>query len=60
MSQMKDIPTHQNYHKAMIFTEHYSDISYVHLQKSLTSNETVQAKRDLDTYIQKLGVKIRH
>ena len=60
ISQLKVRHKNQLYHVAMIFTDHYSNIRYVHLQKSITSEYIVQPKIYLEAYIQKLGVNIRH
>ena len=60
ISQVKGRPTKQCYHAATIFTDHYSGLSYVHLQKSLTSEVTVKAKRAFEAYSQNVGFKIRH
>jgi hypothetical protein len=35
-------------------------LSYVHLQKSLTSKETVEAKEAFKAYARSFGIKIRH
>ena len=37
-----------------------SDLSYMHLQKTFASEETVQAKRYFYAYIQKVGTKIKY
>ena len=51
-------PTNQRYPAAKIFMYHYSDLSPLHLQNSLTYEDTVQAKRYFEVYSQKLGFKI--
>ena len=38
-----------------IFTDHYSDIRYLHLHTSLTYYKTVQSKKAFKFYIQKIG-----
>jgi hypothetical protein len=57
---MKGWLTNQQYHIATIFVDHYSRLSYVHLQKSNTSSETVMAKQAFKGYAYTMGVKIQH
>ena len=60
MAQLKGRITRQRYTCATIFVDHYSDLSYVHLQRSLSSNETVDAKRSFESYARKHHVRILH
>jgi hypothetical protein len=60
VGQMKGWLTNQRYHVATVFVDHYSRISYVHLQKSDTSAETVIAKQALEGYACTMGVQIQH
>ena len=41
IAQLKGVPTTQRYTAATIFVDHFSRLSYVHLQRSLTSDDTV-------------------
>jgi hypothetical protein len=45
---------------ATVFVDHYSDMSYVHLQKSTSASETVKAKKAFEQHAQTYGVAIRH
>ena len=45
---------------AAIFTDHFSDLSYVHLQHSLTVEDTIKAKAAFEAYSLSHGVKIKH
>jgi hypothetical protein len=45
IGQLKGFPTTQRYMAATIFVDHFSRLSFVHLQQSLTSGDTVKAKR---------------
>ena len=58
--QLKGRHTNNHYHTETIFTEHYSDLLHVNLQKSLNSEETVQSNKEFLAYNQKLGLKIRY
>ena len=44
IAKMKGIPTKSRYRGATIFVDQYSGLSYVHLQKTLSGDETVLAK----------------
>ena len=60
IAQLKGKLTRQRYKYATIFVDQYSDLSYVHLQRHLTSDETVQAKLAFEAYARSMGVSIRH
>ena len=60
IAQLKGKLTKRRYKNATIFVDHYSDLSYVHLQSSLDSNETLQAKNAFEAYARKMGVQILH
>ena len=60
IAQLKGIPTKARYRAATIFVDHYSGLSYVHLQTSLSSEDTVRAKKAFEAYAETFGVIIRH
>ena len=60
IAQLKGKLTRRRYKHATIFVDHYSDLSYVHLQETLSSNETVQAKHAFEAYARKYNVKLLH
>ena len=60
IAQMKGLPRKERYWGATIFVDHYSDITFVHLQKSLNALETIEAKRAFERWSNSCGVKIRH
>ena len=60
IAQLKGIPTRARYNSAAIFVDHSSGLSYVHLQKALTSNETVEAKKAFEVFMATHGVTIKH
>ena len=45
IAQLKGRVTKLRYKYATVFTDHFSDYKYVHLQESITSAEIVSAKR---------------
>jgi hypothetical protein len=60
IAQLKGKLTTQRYKYATIFVDQYSKYSYVHLQKTLTSEETVQAKQAFEKRAQLFNVTIQH
>jgi hypothetical protein len=60
IGQMKGHPTKSRYLVATVFVYHYSNLSYVHLQISTTSEETVQAKVAFERYANSFGIRIQH
>ena len=60
IAQMKGIPTKARYTGATIFVDHFSDITYVHLQKSLSAAETIEAKHAFERWTNSCGVKVTH
>ena len=60
IAQLKGIPTKHRYHYATIFVDHYSRLSYVHLQRELTSEETVQGKKAFEHFAKSHNVTIEH
>jgi hypothetical protein len=57
ISQLKGTLTRKTYKAATVFVDHFSRMSYVHLQESLTSADTVEAK---EAYAINMGVRIQH
>ena len=60
ISQLKGIPTMQRYTAATVFVNHFSRLLFVHLQRSLTSDDTVRAKRAFERFCESHGVKVLH
>ena len=52
--------TKKRYTCVTIFVNHFSGFTYVHLQISINTEETLKAKRDFQIYYESLGVKILH
>jgi hypothetical protein len=60
IAQTKGKLTTMRYKFATIFVDHFSNLSFVYLQKRLTSLETVQAKVAFEHYCRLHGVKVLH
>jgi Reverse transcriptase (RNA-dependent DNA polymerase) len=60
VAQMKGFITGQRYTGATIFVDHFSNLSFVYLQKGLTIVETLEAKAAFERYASAHGVTIRH
>ena len=60
IAQLKGRPTKSRYKYATVFVDHYSDLSFVFLQKSITSAETLRAKLAFEAFADRHGVRIVH
>ena len=61
IAQLKSpVLTRRRYHVATIFVDHYSSLSYVYLQETQTSQDTLTAKQAFEAYARDHGVKIQH
>ena len=60
VAQLKGLLTTQCYNYATIFVDQYSKLSFVFLQKRITSAETVLAKQSFERFAWDHGVKILH
>jgi Reverse transcriptase (RNA-dependent DNA polymerase)/GAG-pre-integrase domain len=60
VAQMKGFITGQRYTGATIFVDHFSNLSFVYLQKGLTIAETLEAKAAFERYASAHGVTVRH
>ena len=60
IAQMKGRITKRRYKYATIFTDHFSNYTYVHLQETLTSADTIKAKEAFEAHSRSLGVIIQH
>ena len=58
IAQLKGKLTKQRYKYATVFVDQFSDLSYAHLQRSITSSETVEGKLAFEAYARSMGVKI--
>jgi GAG-pre-integrase domain len=60
VGQLKGIPTTKRYRVATVFVDHLSGMSYVHLQSSTSSKETLEAKREFEKYARSFRVVVQH
>ena len=60
IAQLKGIPTTKRYKAATVFIDHYSCLLYIHLQSTLSSEDTLQAKEAFERYCESNGVKVIH
>ena len=60
VGQIKGWLTRVRYDSATVFVDHYSGLSYVHVQKSPNGEETVLAKKTLGTWCRTYSVTFRH
>jgi GAG-pre-integrase domain len=60
IAQLKGSLTRMRYRYVTVFTDHFSDLSYVHLQKTIKSAETLEAKDAFEAYAKSVGVSIQH
>ena len=57
---MRRFMTKQRYTCATIFVDHYSDLTFTYLQKTLSIADTIKAKKAFETFSRRHGVKIQH
>ena len=60
IAQFKGVLTKDQYRASTVFVDHFSRFIYIHLQRGLTSAETVQAKRAFEAFAQAHGATIKH
>ena len=60
VAQLKGLLTTQRNNYATIFVDEFSKLSFVFLQKRITSAETVPAKQSFERFARDHGVKILH
>ncbi len=60
IAQLKGYPTKERYNAATIFVDHYSDLTFCHLQINVGAKETINAKEAFERYCNSNGVMVRH
>jgi hypothetical protein len=58
IAQMKGWLTKKRYRVATIFVDHYSGLSYVHMQKTTNAAETLEAKKAFERFALRHGVQV--
>ena len=52
IAQLKGLLIQKRYQYVTVFIDQYSRLSYIHLQKAITSEEMVQAKKAFKRYVE--------
>jgi hypothetical protein len=60
VAQLKGRPMIKRYPAATVFVDHFSGLSYVHLQKSTSADEMIEARDCFERYAASKGVRILH
>eukprot|EP00957_Ditylum_brightwellii_P055249 4187533-Ditylum_brightwellii.AAC.1 len=60
VAQLKGRLTIKRYTAATIFIDHYSRLTYVHLQYDSSSKHTLEAERVFEIWSENVGVEIEH
>ena len=60
IGRLRGFLTKKRFHFATVFVDQATDLSYVHLQQSSNSVETIQAKEAFESYARERGVLIKH
>ena len=60
VAQLRGRPTTKRYNVATIFVDHYSDMSFVNIQKTTSDEETIKGKEKFEAYAASCGVNIQH
>ena len=58
VAQLKGRLTKDKYICATIFLDHYSSVSYVHLQRSTNGEDNLEEKKAFEAYARSKGVRI--
>jgi hypothetical protein len=60
IAQMKGFLTRRRYVAATVFVDHFSNLSFTYFQKSLTAEETLEAKAAFERFASAHGVAVKH
>jgi hypothetical protein len=60
VGQMRGALTVKRYTVSTVFVDHFSGLSYVHLQLSTATRDTLEAKRAFERFAKVHGVAVRH
>ena len=60
IAHLRGTPTRDRYRVATIFVDHYSGVGYVHLQRSTSAKDTIEAKERFEAWADTHGVAILH
>ncbi len=59
IAQLKGTPTRERYTCATVFVDHYSDLTFIYLQRSTDGDDTVEAKREFERHARSCGINVR-
>jgi hypothetical protein len=57
---IKGVPTQQRYQFATVLVDQFSGLSFIHLQKTSSGEETLDAKMAFEGFVCSLNVQIQH
>lgn len=57
---MKGKHTRRRIRVSKVYVDHLSDITYLHLQHTTNSQETLESKQELESYASEFDIKIKH
>ena len=60
VAQISGKLTTSQFKVATVFVDHYSDLDYVHVQESTSAEETIEAKRKFEKFMEERRVKVQH
>jgi hypothetical protein len=60
VGQMRGSLTRRRYQISTVFVDHFSGLSYVHLQLSSSAEDTIEAKRAFERFAKVHGVTVKH
>ena len=60
IAQVKGIPTTDRYRCATVFVDIHTGIGYVHLQRTTSASETIEAKHAFERYAGRHAVQVEH
>ena len=60
IGQIKGRLTTDRYSCATVFVDHFSRLSFVHLQRTTSGEETLQAKKAFEAFSRSQGIRIKH
>ena len=59
IAQMTGRLTTKRYKYATVFVDQFSKYGYVHIQKTATAEETIEAKNSFESHLQSMGVRVK-
>jgi len=60
IAQLRGLPTTKRYNAATVFVDQFSGLSFVHLQKTTSAEETIEGKSKFEAYASSNGVEVQH